>query len=124
MASVVAWTRTIRASCCRRSSHGSPRSSANTFPPSAHATIVASRLCLDCDTFDGDFFIAPDPDRAGLVVAAGDSGHAFKFAPVLGGVIADVVEGKPNAWAPRFRWRTRGQDAKEAARAMATDGSQ
>jgi glycine/D-amino acid oxidase-like deaminating enzyme len=94
------------------------------LPTLAHASIVASRLCLYCDTFDGDFFIARDPDRAGLVVAAGDSGHAFKFAPVLGDLIADVVEEKPNAWAPRFRWRTRGQDAKEAARATATHGSQ
>src|SRR3954467_5862515 len=88
------------------------------LPATAQAPIVASRLCLYCDTFDGDFFIAPDPERAGLVVAAGDSGHGFKFAPVLGGLIADVVEAKPNPWAQRFRWRTRGQDAKEAARAI------
>jgi hypothetical protein len=59
-----------------------------------------------------------DPDRAGLVVAAGDSGHGFKFAPVLGPLIADVVERRPNAWAPRFAWRARVADGKEAARAM------
>jgi glycine/D-amino acid oxidase-like deaminating enzyme len=29
-----------------------------------------------------------------LIVAAGDSGHAFKFTPVMGEVIADVVERK------------------------------
>jgi glycine/D-amino acid oxidase-like deaminating enzyme len=93
------------------------------LPALAGAPIVASRLCLYCDTFDGDFFIAPDPERAGLVVAAGDSGHAFKFAPVLGAVIADVIEAKPNPWAARFRWRSRGRDAKEAARAIATESS-
>ena len=87
------------------------------LPALASAPIVAARLCLYCDTFDGDFWIAHDPARAGLIVAAGDSGHAFKFAPVLGGLIADVIEEKPNAWAPRFRWRTRGRDVKEAARA-------
>jgi len=87
------------------------------LPAIAEAPIVATRLCLYCDTFDGNFWIASDPSRPGLIVAAGDSGHAFKFAPVLGGVIADVVEEKPNAWAPRFRWRARGRDAKEAARA-------
>jgi glycine/D-amino acid oxidase-like deaminating enzyme len=92
------------------------------LPALANAPIVGSRLCLYCDTFDGDFWIAPDPERAGLIVAAGDSGHAFKFAPVLGGLIADVVEAKPNPWAPRFRWRARGRDANEAARATAPNG--
>jgi glycine/D-amino acid oxidase-like deaminating enzyme len=87
------------------------------LPALAGAPIVATRLCLYCDTFDGDFWIAPDPSRPGLFVAAGDSGHAFKFAPVLGGLIADVIEAKPNAWAERFRWRTRARDATEAARA-------
>jgi glycine/D-amino acid oxidase-like deaminating enzyme len=87
------------------------------LPALADAPIVGSRLCLYCDTFDGDLWIAPDPERAGLIVAAGDSGHAFKFAPVLGSLIADVVEAKPNPWAARFRWRSRGRDAKEAARA-------
>jgi sarcosine oxidase / L-pipecolate oxidase len=89
------------------------------LPVLAGAPMVASRLCLYCDTFDGDFFIASDPQRPGLVIAAGDSGHGFKFAPVLGALIADVVEAKPNPWAQRFRWRTRGQDAREAARAIA-----
>ncbi|MGH9141208.1 MAG: FAD-dependent oxidoreductase [Vicinamibacterales bacterium] len=92
------------------------------LPALAGAPIVASRVCLYCDTFDGDFWIASDPARAGLIVAAGDSGHAFKFAPVLGGLIADVIEAKPNPWARRFRWRTRGRDAKEAARATGRRG--
>jgi glycine/D-amino acid oxidase-like deaminating enzyme len=93
------------------------------LPALAGAPIVASRLCLYCDTFDGDFFIASDRERSGLVVAAGDSGHGFKFAPVLGALIADVIEEEPNRWAPRFRWRTRGDDAKEAARAIPPHGS-
>lgn len=92
------------------------------LPALASAPIVATRLCLYCDTFDGDFWIAADPARPGLIVAAGDSGHAFKFAPALGGLIADVIEEKPNAWAQRFRWRKREGDAKEAARANFTGG--
>ena len=90
------------------------------LPALARAPVVATRLCLYCDTFDGDFWIARDPARAGLIVAAGDSGHAFKFAPVLGGVIADVVEAKPNAWTGRFGWRAKRDGAKEAARAPGT----
>ncbi len=88
-----------------------------TFPALAGVPLAASRLCLYCDTFDGDFWIDLDPAHAGLVVAAGDSGHAFKFAPVLGGIIADVVEGKPNRWAARFRRRARSAASREGARA-------
>ena len=87
------------------------------LPALADAPVLAMRLCLYCDAFDGNFWIDHDPERPGLVVAAGDSGHGFKFAPVLGGLIADVVERKPNDWAQRFRWRARGPDAREAARA-------
>jgi glycine/D-amino acid oxidase-like deaminating enzyme len=90
---------------------------ADNLPPLADAPIVHRRLCLYCDTFDGDFWIDHDPERPGLVVAAGDSGHGFKFAPVMGKLIADVVERRPNAWAERFSWRARHGDAREAARA-------
>ncbi|PYJ27167.1 MAG: hypothetical protein DME89_10185, partial [Verrucomicrobia bacterium] len=67
---------------------------ASTFPSLTDAPIVDTRVCMYCDTHDGHFWIARDPEREGLVVAAGDSGHGFKFAPVLGEIIADAVEGK------------------------------
>ena len=88
---------------------------ADSFPALADAPIVFTRVCFYCDTNDGDFWIAPDPDRAGLTITAGDCGHGFKFAPVLGGIIADAVEGKIN---PKFRWRpeVKAGVTKEAAR--------
>ena len=100
-------------------SHASATSFASTCRHWQPRRSASSRLCLYCDTFDGDFWIDHDPDRPGLVVAAGDSGHGFKFAPILGPLIADVVERRPNAWASRFRWRSRGADRREAARAEA-----
>lgn len=91
---------------------------AGTFPALADAPIVSTRLCMYCDTHDGDFWMARDPERAGLVIAAGDSGHGFKFAPVLGEIIADAVEGRDNPLLEKFRWRPEVQagKAKEAAR--------
>jgi glycine/D-amino acid oxidase-like deaminating enzyme len=77
----------------------------STFPALADAPIVYSRVCMYCDTHDGHFWIAPDPNREGLVIAAGDCGHGFKFAPVLGEIIADAVEEKPNPILQKFRWR-------------------
>lgn len=76
-----------------------------TFPLLADAPVVASRLCLYSDTRDGDFWIDRHPDLTGLTVASGGSGHGFKFAPVLGDLIADTVEGASNPWLERFRWR-------------------
>lgn len=76
-----------------------------TFPTLAKQPIAEKRFCFYCDTRDEHFWIDEDPDRPGLIVAAGDSGHAFKFAPVLGGIIADVVEKKPSPLRSRFRWR-------------------
>jgi glycine/D-amino acid oxidase-like deaminating enzyme len=89
------------------------------LPSLTAAPVVAERACLYCDTADGHFWIDRDPAREGLTVAAGGSGHGFKFAPVLGPLIADVVERRDNRWRERFRWRTaaRGFASEEQARA-------
>ena len=76
---------------------------AESLPGLASAPRVGSRSCFYCDSRDGDFWIDRDPERPGLVVATGGSGHGFKFAPVLGDLVASVVEG--GAPEPRFRWR-------------------
>jgi glycine/D-amino acid oxidase-like deaminating enzyme len=76
-----------------------------TFPALASAPIVYSRVCMYCDTHDGHFWIARDPKREGLVIEAGDCGHGFKFAPVLGEITADAVEEEPNPILQKFRWR-------------------
>ena len=93
------WNVEDRTSCSR--STGAPRRAARrpsggarplpcvrrSHPAGAgDAPVVGSRFCLYCDTFDGNFWIDHDPARRGLVVAAGDSGHGFKFAPILGAV--------------------------------------
>jgi len=87
-----------------------------TFPGLVDAPLVATRLCLYCDTRDTDFWIDHDPEREGLVVAAGGSGHGFKFVPLLGRVIADVVEHVPNRFAARFAWREPTDGSAEQAR--------
>ncbi len=50
-------------------------------------------------TPDGDFVI----DRRGpLVIAGGCAGHAFKFGPALGELVADLVEGRPRPGSDLF----------------------
>jgi glycine/D-amino acid oxidase-like deaminating enzyme len=89
---------------------------ATTFPALLDAPIVFTRRCLYCDTRDEHFWIDCHPELDGLSVASGGSGHGFKFAPILGTLIADAVERIPNPWLPRFAWRTlsdrvRGEEA-------------
>jgi len=86
------------------------------LPALADAPLLAAKTCLYCDTFDGDFWIGRDPDRPGLAVAAGDSGHGFKFAPVLGEVIADAIEDRRSRFTDRFAWRRPAARKAEDAR--------
>ena len=86
------------------------------LPGLADAPLVNGRRCLYCDTWDGNFWIGRDPSREGLVVAAGGSGHGFKFAPVMGGVIADAVEGIDTPYTRLFAWRPRGERKTEVTR--------
>lgn len=89
------------------------------LPTLAEATMESTRLCLYCDTSDGHFLI--DRLGPGLCVATGGSGHAFKFAPVLGDLIADAVEGRPGPLRARFAHRPerRKNGGAEAARQQA-----
>ena len=89
---------------------------AHSLPELAQAPLAGGRACFYNDTWDGDFYIARHPEIEGLVVSTGGSGHAFKFTPALGGITADVVEGKPNRYAERFAWRPRGDVTKESTR--------
>ncbi len=88
------------------------------FPLLATAPLVATRICVYGDTLDAHFWIAPDPALEGLVVAAGGSGHGFKFAPVLGELVVAALEGAENPFLAKFRHRPEMQAMRgeEAAR--------
>lgn len=81
--------------------------------PELGTNIVNARCCVYGDSLDGHFLIAPHPERPNIIVAAGGSGHAFKFAPVLGELIANALEGNV---VDRFRWRTMSAARGDAAR--------
>ena len=93
------------------------------LPDLSDAPLVATRLCLYADTFDGDFFIDAHPDREGVWVSTGGSGHGFKFAPVLGRLLADAVEGVDLESRARFRWRPLGAHRTESARSSVGEAS-
>jgi cysteine desulfurase/selenocysteine lyase len=45
-------------------------------------------------TADRRFLVGPVPGRPGVLVASACSGHGFKFAPVIGAALADLVTGR------------------------------
>ncbi|MEM9170026.1 MAG: N-methyl-L-tryptophan oxidase [Pseudomonadota bacterium] len=51
-----------------------------------------SAACAYTMTPDERFIIGPDPERAGVFLCAGMSGHGFKFAPAIGEAIAETIE--------------------------------
>lgn len=89
---------------------------ASVLPSLATAKVARTRLCLYADTPDGDFLIDQHPSYENLFVATGDSGHGFKFAPVLGPLIADVMQGKSSARTRRFAKRPFAHRGHEASR--------
>jgi glycine/D-amino acid oxidase-like deaminating enzyme len=47
--------------------------------------------CLYTNTADQHFVVAIHPRHPQVVLACGFSGHGFKFAPVIGEVLADLA---------------------------------
>lgn len=61
------------------------------FLPEADGPLLALRTCLYTNTPDGHFIIDRHPRQARVTVAAGFSGHGFKFASVVGEALADLA---------------------------------
>ncbi|HJT38444.1 MAG TPA: hypothetical protein VJ818_08470, partial [Actinomycetota bacterium] len=51
---------------------------------------IASETCLYTTTPDEGFVLGA---RGPIVIASACSGHGFKFAPIVGDIVADIVDG-------------------------------
>jgi monomeric sarcosine oxidase len=65
---------------------------------------ILVQRCLYTTTPDQDFVLDRSPSDPRVVVAAGFSGHGFKFAPAIGESVADLVADDSAAPHARFRW--------------------
>ena len=59
--------------------------------PAANGRLIAAKTCLYTMTPDGDFVIDRLPSSPNVIVASPCSGHGFKFAPVIGEILADLA---------------------------------
>jgi glycine/D-amino acid oxidase-like deaminating enzyme len=70
--------------------------------------IIRSSTCLYSLTPDEHFILDVHPDQPGVIFAAGFSGHGFKFAPVIGEVLADLaLHGQTQHPIEFLRWKGR-----------------
>jgi sarcosine oxidase len=61
--------------------------------PGVGATPTSAATCLYTKTPDERFVIDRHPEHPNVLLAGGGSGHAFKFGPLLGELIAELVGG-------------------------------
>lgn len=59
--------------------------------PDANGRLLAAQTCLYTMTPDSDFILDRLPGCPQVIVAAPCSGHGFKFAPVIGEILADLA---------------------------------
>jgi sarcosine oxidase len=59
--------------------------------PGANGPLRAAVVCRYTDAPDDHFVVGPHPDHPGVTIVSPCSGHGFKFAPVIGEVVADLV---------------------------------
>ncbi len=59
--------------------------------PELDTTLIESKRCLYTNTPDDDFLIDRVPGLPGAVFASACSGHGFKFGPLTGKALADMV---------------------------------
>jgi glycine/D-amino acid oxidase-like deaminating enzyme len=62
-----------------------------TYLPSLSSRLLHHTVCMYTMTPDGHFVVDRHPRHQQVVLAAGLSGHGFKFAPALGEALADLV---------------------------------
>ncbi len=86
--------------------------------PDAAGEIIHAKTCLYSNTNNHDFLIdwhsAFDPQgSSNVLIASPCSGHGFKFAPLMGELLADMVTGQSNAFAlERFGAVSHGLNAR------------
>ncbi|KAF7560001.1 hypothetical protein G7046_g4153 [Stylonectria norvegica] len=80
-----------------------------------HVKIDAYRMCWDASTPTHDFLVTPHPHCDNLYLATGGSFHGWKFLPVIGEYVADMMQGTlGDDYVDRWAWDKKGGDGHSA----------
>ena len=61
------------------------------YLPAANGKLNAATTCLYTMAPDGDFIIDMLPGEPRIIVVSPCSGHGFKFAPLIGEIVAELA---------------------------------
>ncbi|QNQ89560.1 N-methyl-L-tryptophan oxidase [Corynebacterium poyangense] len=64
---------------------------AETIPTLSEGKLRQAKACMYTTTADENFIIGRHPTQHRILLACGFSGHGFKFVPVVGEVLADMI---------------------------------
>jgi len=84
---------------CDREDEAVLREGVERYFPEAAGPTLAMKVCLFTNSPDGHFILDLHPEFPQVSIAAGFSGHGFKFATVIGEILADfAIEGGCSRW--------------------------
>lgn len=76
---------------CHRKDEQVLRKAIRKYFPDGDGPTIAMKTCLFSNTKDEHFILDLHPDYPQVVIAAGFSGHGYKFCPVVGEIMADLT---------------------------------
>lgn len=68
------------------------RTAVSRYFPDADGPIMTLKTCLFTNSPDEHFIVDSLPRHPQVILAAGFSGHGFKFASVIGEILADLAQ--------------------------------
>jgi sarcosine oxidase len=68
------------------------------FLPQAAGALKSTAVCMYTNTPDEHFILDRHPAHPQVIIASPCSGHGFKFSPVIGEIIANMITGKPTSF--------------------------
>ncbi|KAK2474540.1 hypothetical protein H9L39_14500 [Fusarium oxysporum f. sp. albedinis] len=83
------------------------------MPQFSDRPLLDARVCWCTDSPDAHWLIDRHPKHKDLLLATGDSGHAFKMFPIIGKYIADALESRETGL--KKDWAYGGRVAKPAS---------
>ena len=76
---------------CHLKDEGVLREAIRKYFPEADGSTIAMKTCLFSNTKDENFILDVHPEFPQISIAAGFSGHGFKFCPAVGEIMADLA---------------------------------
>ncbi|KAF3396712.1 L-saccharopine oxidase [Talaromyces pinophilus] len=83
---------------------GIKRFIAAVMPQFSGRPLVQARVCWCTDSPDSHYLIDNHPEHPSLLLATGESGHAFKMLPIIGDYIVDALEGLERGLKTEWRY--------------------